>query len=35
MAAMGADDPVSEGKVILKALANGGLYLENTGTGNF
>ena len=29
MAAMGADDHVTESKVILEALADGGLFLED------
>ena len=35
MATTGTHDPVTEGKVIPEALADGGLYLEDTEAGNF
>ena len=35
MTAMGADDPVTLGKVILKALADGGLYFQDMEAGHF
>ena len=35
MAAMGVDDPVTESKVIVEVLADGSLYLDHIGAGNF